>query len=115
MIVIEWMFMGNVPGSGRNQYVMFSTWGGAALIARLFTDTSSDLERIKKVFLKTFIPFAIIFTLLGILIPSYVLITPEQVPLSFFLTYNGANFIYPLFTLLYLWLFAHKLRYGNTN
>jgi hypothetical protein len=112
LIVIEWVYMGNVPGSGRNQFVMFSTWGGAALIARLFTDESIYLEKIKFVFLKTFIPFAVIFTIFGIIIPSTILITPEQVALSFFLTYNGANFLYPLFNIIYLWFFVNKIRYA---
>ena len=40
LVVIEWMFVGNTPDklSTWHQFVMFGTWGGSALFARMHTE-----------------------------------------------------------------------------
>ena len=113
LIVIEWFFAGNWPGSGRNQFVMFSTWGGAALIARLFTDNSYDLKNVKKYFLKFYIPFAAIVTVLALIFPSTLTFSPEKVSASFAITYLAANWGYPLMNIFYIWFIIKKIKNKN--
>lgn len=98
--VIEWYFVGNVPGSEASQIVMFSTWGGCVVMARIFTDNDVHLQKLKTAILWVFVPFAVLFTLLGLLLPTY--------ELRFTVTYLAANFGYLAFNIFYIIFFIKK-------
>jgi hypothetical protein len=101
---IEWLFAGNVPGrTEANQFVMFTTWGGAALFARMFTDESAR-GNARTYALRFFLLFAGSATVLGL---AFLLVNPR---LSFAVTYVAAILGYPLMNVFFGWHFASQLR-----
>jgi hypothetical protein len=104
LLAIEWLFAGNVPGSTEaNQFVMFTTWGGAALFARMFTDESAR-GNARTYALRFFLVFAGLATVLGLL---FLAINP---PLTFAVTYVAAVLGYPLMNVFFAWHFARQIR-----
>ena len=104
LATIEWYFAGNVPGQTEaNQFVMFTTWGGAALFARIQTDNLVD-PRTKKIILRLFLAFSVPATVVGLLL----LVVNRQ--LSFAVTYVAAILGYPLMNILFVWFFVKKAR-----
>ena len=103
-MTIEWLYAGNVPGETEaNQFVMFTTWGGAALFARMFTDESAR-GNARTYALRFFLLFAGSATVLGLL---FLIIDPS---LSFAVTYVAAVLGYPLMNVFFGWHFASQLR-----
>ena len=102
LIIIEWYFMGNLPGGEASQFVMFSTWGGAAVMARIFTDEGVGLQRLRKIILATYLPFAVLFTVLGLILPSQ--------ELRFAVTYLAAVNGYVALNIFYLIFFWKKYK-----
>jgi hypothetical protein len=93
-----------VPGSTEaNQFVMFTTWGGAALFARMFTDESAR-GNARTYALRFFLAFAGLATVLGLL---FLVINP---PLTFVVTYGAAVLGYPLMNVFFGWHFATQIR-----
>jgi len=104
LATIEWYFAGNAPGQTEaNQFVMFTTWGGAALFARIQTDNLVD-SKMKKIILRLFLVFSVPATVLGLLL---LFVNP---PLSFAVTYVAAVLGYPLMNILFVWFFIKKAR-----
>lgn len=102
LVVIEWWFVGNTPSSEASQIVMFSTWGGSAIMARIFTDQDARLNRLRKLILMTFVPVAALATLLGLTLPTH--------EMRFTVTYLTANFGYLALNVFYLMFFIQKFR-----
>lgn len=105
LVTIEWMFAGNRPGQTEaNQFVMFTTWGGAALFARMMTDGAENVEKIKKYSLRFFLLFTGLATALGLVLS---VINPQ---LSFAVTYVAAVLGYPIMNVFFIWYFIRKLK-----
>ena len=105
LVTIEWIFAGNLPGKTEaNQFVMFTTWGGAALFARLFTDRAPYLERVRKYALASFLAFVGVATALGITF------SVSNSSFAFAATYIAAIFGYPAMNVFFIWFFIRKIR-----
>ena len=104
LVFIEWILWTNAPGQTEaNQFVMFTTWAGTAIFARIFTDKSNNLEKIKKYLFRYFIFLTGTATLIGII---FLAINPQ---ISFIVTFLAANIGYPLMIPFFIWYFIKKL------
>jgi len=104
LVVIEWIFVGNFPGETEaSQFVMFTTWGGAAFFARMFSYKSSNLIKIRKYTFLFFVTFAGIATVLGLL---FLAVNPKT---SFVITYYAATVGYPLMVPFFIWYAMKKI------
>jgi hypothetical protein len=105
LITIEWIFVGNRPGETEaNQFVMFTTWGGAALFARMMTDSSANVVKVKLYALRFFLLFTGLATLLGLI---FAVINSQ---LTFAITYVAAILGYPIMNVFFIWYFFIKAR-----
>ncbi len=97
LVIIEWIFAGNFPGQTEaNQFVMFTTWWGTILFAKMFTEKSIELVRLKKYTFNYFLSFTWIATLISLI---FLIINPE---ISFVITYIAAIIGYPIMTVFFL-------------
>ncbi len=91
LVLIEWVLVGSVPAATEaNQFVMFTTWAGAATFARMVTDRSAPVAGIRRFGRIYFYVYAGIVTITGLVLLAV------GSPLSFDVTYIGANVGYPL-------------------
>lgn len=95
LVVIEWLYAGNLPGGEASQFVMFTTWAGATLFALMYTDGRDS--KVKNYAMKYFLTFTGLATALGLV---FFFANPQ---ISFVITYWAAIIGYPIMTIFFIW------------
>ena len=101
LVLIEWLFAGNLPWvHPTTQLTMFTTWGGGVVFARMLTDKSPELDRVKRISLRYFLTLIVTASVAATI---FKFIDASAV---FAVTYMAALFGYTFMNVFFVWLFV---------
>ncbi|MBL7041496.1 MAG: hypothetical protein ISR77_22875 [Pirellulaceae bacterium] len=110
LILIEWLFVGNWPWVQPTiQLTMFTTWGGGVVFARMFTDKSPELDRVKRISLRYFLTLIVTASVIATIFKFI------NFRITFAVTYLAALFGYTFMNVFFIWLFVIDYRIAQTR
>lgn len=110
LVLIEWLFVGNWPWVQPTiQLTMFTTWGGGVVFARMITDKSPELDRVKRISLRYFLTLIVTASVIATIFKFI------DFRITFAVTYLAALFGYTFMNVFFIWLFVIDYRNAQTR
>ncbi|MBC8877097.1 MAG: hypothetical protein H8E44_47315 [Planctomycetes bacterium] len=91
------------------QLTMFTTWGGGVVFARMFTDKSPELDRVKRISLRYFLTLIVTASVIATIFKFI------NFRITFAVTYLAALFGYTFMNVFFIWLFVIDYRIAQTR
>jgi hypothetical protein len=110
LVLIEWLLVGNWPWvHPTTQLTMFTTWGGGVVFARMITDKSPELDRVKRISLRYFLALIVTVSVIATIFKFI------DFRITFAVTYLAALFGYTFMNVFFIWLFVIDYRNAQTR
>jgi hypothetical protein len=88
---------------------MFTTWGGGVVFARMFTDKSPELDRVKRISLRYCLTLIVTASVIATIFKFI------NFRITFAVTYLAALFGYTFMNVFFIWLFVIRYRNAQTR